>query len=184
MAIPVLSNLAVGDKWTAARANALVTLTNFLLSPPEAVGTNTAGTSIPNNAETVVPLPTETADTGASYDGAMHSTTTNNSRITITTAGSYDIEALLTYSGNVTGRRVLNIRKNAAGVGGAGTQLGGVGWPSTPLAGEVLQLYLRVPNVNLAANDHVELFAFQTSGGALALATNNSVYLRARLVGS
>lgn len=184
MAIPSITALNAGDKFTATRHGEIRTMVAFLLAPPEAVATNTAGTSIPNNAETVVPMATETKDTGPSWDGAMHDNVTNNSRITITTAGSYDIEGLLTYAGNATGRRVMNLRKNANGVGGAGTLLGGTAWPSTPLVSEVCSLYLRIPAVSLALNDVLEQFAFQTSGGGLTLTTTNVVYLRARLVGS
>jgi hypothetical protein len=42
----------------------------------------------------------------------MHSTVTNNSRITINTAGIYLFTASIYYSANATGRRSLNISRS------------------------------------------------------------------------
>jgi hypothetical protein len=184
VAIPTVTTLVAGDKFTATRHAELRTLLAFLLSPPEAVVANTAGTSIANNTETVIPFATETVDTGPTWDGAMHDTATNNSRITITTTGRYDIDGMVAFGGNVTGRRVANLRKNAAGTGGAGTLLRAFAWPSTLTATDVCYLPVRTTET-LAAGDHVEIFGFQTSGGSLALSTAaGGNYLRARLVGS
>ena len=175
--------LAVGDKLTAARWNTIRTAMNFLLNPPEAVATNTAGTSIPNNTETVIPFPTEDVDTGATYDGAMHSTSSNTSRIVFTTAGRYQISGLLVFTANATGRRTANLRQNAAGVAGGGTLLRAYAFAATPSAADFCYLPIDWEDT-FAANDYVELFGFQTSGAALTLTSTIPSYLRARLVGS
>jgi len=181
VAVPTL---AVGDKLTAARWNTVASAIAFQLNPPEAMCTNTAGTSIPNNSETVVPMAGETVDTGPSWDGAMHSTSTNTSRITITTAGRYDIDGLIAFAANATGRRVCNMRLNANGTGGAGTLLRAFSWPSTLTSADFCYLPVRTSE-DLAVGNVIELFAFQTSGAGLALSSAaGGNYLRARLIGS
>lgn len=182
VAVPTL---AVGDKLTAARWNTIGTALSFLLAPPEAVATNTAGTSIANTTEVVVPLAGETVDTGPSWDGAMHDNVTNNSRVTFTTTGRYDVEGYTAWAANATGYRRLNLRKNAAGVAGGGTLL--KAWAIAPAntATEFTYVGLRWTDT-FVAGDYVELFGTQGSGGALALATGspNGNYLRVRLAGN
>ncbi len=179
VAVPTL---AVGDKLTATRWNTIVTALNFLLAPPEAVATNGAGTSVANNTLTLVPFATEDVDTGPSYDGAMHDTVTNNSRVAATTAGRYDYETFTAWPANGTGRRLSHIRKNSGGSSAGGTFMREVEIPSTPSASANQQVFVR-STATFAANDYLELFVLQSSGGALSLQTAQTTWLRMRLVG-
>lgn len=115
--------------------------------------------SIPNNTETAVDLTSESFD----YYG-MHDTVTNPSRITVGRAGVYDLVAGLRYASNSTGMRQLIIKKNGIdiilnlgvpGINGDVTRIGGT------------------TQIDLVANDYVELIAFQSSGGALSLSFND-----------
>lgn len=180
VAVPSLS---VGDKITASRWGTIVTALAFLLAPPEAIATNVAGTSIPNNTLTLVPMATEDVDTGTSYDGAMHDNVTNNSRVVATTAGRYLIEARIAFAANATGRRVISVRKNAAGNPAGGTQAFAVA-AANPGVSDLAVCKDSVYQT-LSANDYLEVFAIQASGGALTLDTAaGSNYLHLRLVGN
>lgn len=175
--------LAVGDKLTAARFNSIATALNFLLNPPEVNATNTAGTSIPNNVLTLVPFASETKDTGPTWDGAMHDNVTNNSRVVATTAGTYRVEARIAFAANATGRRAISVRLNSGGSGSGGTQQFAIGI-ANPGAGD-LAVCKDAIEVSLAANDYIEVFAIQSSGGALTLdSSTNANFLNLRLLGS
>ena len=181
VAVPTL---AVGDKLTATRWNTIVTAFSFLLDPPMCTATNVAATSYANNTRAVVPLATEDADTGGSYDGAMHSTSSNNSRVIATTAGRYRLTARESWAANATGRRLLDVTKNTGGTFAAGSLVLSAAPAFTLTAADVCRVDAEC-ELDLAANDYVEMWAYQTSGGNLALDTAaGSNYLTLRLIGS
>ena len=171
VAVPTL---AVGDKLTASRWNTIGTALGFLLNPPEAVATNTASTSILNNTLTTIPFATETKDTGGTWDGAMHDNVTNNSRVTITTTGTYQVSARISWTANATGRRTMQLNKNGTGIDSIGIANPGASDPA---------ICYHSAEYNLTAGDYLEIQGIQTSGGALTL-TANGTYLQARLIGS
>jgi len=184
MAIPTVPTLAVGDKFTAARHNAIVTLTSFLLNPPECVGTNVAGTVHTTSVRLLFPMATEDVDTGPTWDGAMHSTSTNNSRIVATTAGRYRLKVRQSWAANATGRRQLDVCLNVAGTFSAGAVVLSNAPAYTLTAADVCRNEAEV-EIDLAANDYLEMFGFQSSGGNLALDTGaGSNYMLLRLIGS
>jgi hypothetical protein len=114
---------------------------------------NSAAQSIPNSTQTNLSFNTERYN-----NGGMHSTISNNSRITAQKAGVYVITGNVEFASNATGMRVVGVILNGA----------------TPMA------EVRIPAVNgnttilsvstllhMAINDYVELFVYQDSGGAL-----------------
>lgn len=109
---------------------------------------------------TVVALDGEEDDTGS-----MHDTVTNNSRITAPTAGLYMVTAQVEMA-SATGFKGLQVRKNAAGAAGSGTQVAQAN-VTQGTGSNALGPSLARP-IRLAANDYVEMFALQQSGGTLA----------------
>jgi len=114
---------------------------------------NSGNQSISNSTDTAITFDTESFDTDS-----MHSTSSNTSRITFTTAGTYAIGGVVQFDTSATGRRILNARLN----GGStlivvGEQTAGSSFPAV----EVETIYA------FAATDYIELIAFQTSGGSL-----------------
>lgn len=89
----------------------------------------------------------------------IHSTVSNTSRLTATTAGKYHISGTLFFANNTTGARGLQILLNGA------TNIAIVRIPT--VAGTDVPA-LNISTVyDLAAGDYVELIAYQTSSGAL-----------------
>lgn len=124
----------------------------FVGAPPTCIVSGT-GQSISNNVLTGLNAPTETRDT----DG-MHSSVTNNTRITINTAGTYLFSACIGFAPNAVGFRQGIFYKNGSPFTG-GFILG----PS-PAGGTVVSFS---QHLHLAVADFVEVFALQTSGGSL-----------------
>lgn len=133
-------------------ALAAITLANLPVVPDCHV-THNANQSLLNDTETALAFNTETTDTEA-----MHDTATNNNRITIVTAGLYELRCGVWYESNATGYRQVRIRKNGA------TYLGTINIPAT--SGNVTAIAFPC-RARLSAADYVEALGRQTSGGAL-----------------
>ena len=110
--------------------------------------------SIANGVTTKVNFDTENFDTDT-----IHDTSTNNTRLTATTAGKYIIVASVRWASNATGRRSIFFLLNNA------TELAEKQLDEAEAA-QVLTQGL-VSAEDLAANDYVELLVYQDSGGAL-----------------
>lgn len=94
------------------------------------------------------------------YDvGSMHSTTVNTSRVTIPTnhGGLYDLNAQVCFALSGTGLRGVSFYKN-------GTAISMTQGPSTTASLLVLHA---VAKATLVAGDYIEVYAYQSSGGAL-----------------
>lgn len=104
-----------------------------------------------------------------SYDtDTMHSTVSNTSRITITTAGRYLIWGSMVYASNATGVRVIKFWINNLA---DGFQYGFIlNAAVNGSAHYMTSSFIK----DLAANDYVEMIAVQTSGGALNSSTEGS----------
>lgn len=124
--------------------------------------TSTANQSIPNNTETAINF-----DGTDRYDtNNIHSPTTNNTRLTCNTAGTYIIVGQTSFVGNATGYRSLRINLNAA------TTIAVL--QSNP-PGSV-ECALVVSTIwDMAIGDYVQLAVLQTSGGALNV-YGNTIY--------
>lgn len=112
-----------------------------------------AAVSQSNGAEAAVACASE------NYDGtAMHSTVTNNSRITIATTGKYHVDAQLDFASNGTGLRGIELRKNGSAMYAVFVTANGGGFDTYPSISF---------DVSLTAADYLECYAYQNSGGSL-----------------
>lgn len=175
--IPSEDTIAVGGKIQASWANADIRdAINFLASGmPRVSVSNSAAHSHTSGTSLLLTWDTEAYDTDT-----MHSTVTNTSRLVATTAGTYQVTARQAFAANATGIRSLDVRKNAAGSSSGGTR---IGYDSqTPVTGAVTSVAV-ICDVVLAANDYLEAFGFQTSGGALSDdATAGLTFFQMRMV--
>jgi len=119
-----------------------------------------------NGATTLVPLGAETYDTAG-----MHSTVINTSRITVPVSGAYLIIAQIAWATNASGRRGIFVRKNAGGNGGAGTQIMVTSQAASPMSGTTISVQ---DVLELASGDHVEMWAYQSSGVALDVSSGET----------
>lgn len=120
----------------------------------------TAVLSVANNTQTVVPLTAaDIFDTAA-----MHNPASNSSRVFAPEAGIYLATAEATFTNHVTGNRQVNIAKNQAG-----TMVNQEYGDLAP--GHGTNSFRRTVSgpIEMAVNDYVELFVWQTSGAALDL---------------
>jgi hypothetical protein len=131
-------------------------------STPSFVGVSCTGTgtqSISNGTFTAIAWNTEEFDT----DG-FHSTSTNTSRITIPSgkAGKYLFTSHTFFDSiSGTGRRFVRFYKNGSSTG--------IDFTETPPSSSA---YVGISNtviLNLAVNDYVEAFAYQSSGVTITL---------------
>lgn len=124
-------------------------------SPPACRVFNSAAISIPNSTTTALTFDSERYDpTG------MHSTVTNTSRITISTAGLYLVTGHVAFAGNATGFRWIAVSLN-----GTTTLLAMHNQLSVTAADQAL---FSVSTVwKFSPGDFIQLLVNQTSGGAL-----------------
>lgn len=141
----------------------------FILSPPRAYAFRNAAKSTTDAIDTLYDLNDELYDL---YGTPAHDTATNNSRLVAAETGIYVCFAQMTWAANATGRRRTTIRKNSAGVSTGGTQVGRMDVPVVPAGGHSNAFSAVVP---LTANDYVEMFGQQTSGGALDISNGVGV---------
>jgi hypothetical protein len=150
---------------------------NFLLAPPRCFTYRTADKSTANGSIVLYDMDAELYDP---YTPAAHSTSVNNSRLAAAEPGLYAMKAHVTWAANAAGSRSLQLRKNAAGSSSGGTLILDTG--TLPSAGNVGFLLVTV-DVPLNANDYIELFTSQTSGGSLnVLAGAGNTFLSFRWV--
>lgn len=97
---------------------------------------------------------------------AMHSTVTNNTRITVPIPGWYYIWGNAVFDANATGSRVLQIR-----VGGS-TAIAAVREIAPSASANSKMAISTVYYLN--ADDYVELYAYQNSGGNLDIITEGT----------
>jgi len=133
--------------------------------------THNANQATANATWVVMALNTTTYDYVAAGETAMHSNAVNNSRIYARIAGVYGITAQLTFASNATGLRLIGIAVNLAGVPGAFTAIvNAQQFPAHPSSDSGVNI---AATCYLNVGDYIEMFARQTSGGALNVLTNN-----------
>lgn len=163
MALPVPTprTFGVSEVETAAYLNSLRDAVTFALNPPVGQFYQSAVQSVPNGAWTSLNFDLTDRDT---YGG--HSNVTNNSRYTAVVAGVYELTGGGGFATNATGTRDVAWAKN-------GTLLTAPGGTCTANAVSGLQTAVDAPTLQVFLNvgDYVELQAFQSSGGALNVAT-------------
>lgn len=131
----------------------------LLVNPPRCRAYVSVAQSIPNAANTDVVLGGEEVDTDN-----MHSTVTNPTRITATTAGWYRVVGQIDYAANATGARFALILKNNVTMA-----------LSRQLAISGSDTIVQVTDeVYLAVGDYITLNAYQASTAALNVAVTNT----------
>lgn len=107
---------------------------------------------------TVLAIAFGTSSEAYKTNNSMHSTVTNNTRVTIQTAGKYHISGVVRYAGgNTTNRYETSIRVNGSNIIAANSI------PATATS-----VYVSVDTVSsLAVNDYIELLGFQVTGGSI-----------------
>jgi hypothetical protein len=141
-------------------------------NPPICRAYATGTQSLANSTVTAITLGSESYDTDT-----MHSTVSNTSRITFTTAGVYSLIGEATFDINATGTRDIYLFLN-------GTTR--ISEATAPSSGASTYSQLQVgAQYSFAANDYVEMYAWQNSGGSLNLRgdVSNGVWLAAQFVG-
>lgn len=164
--VPVPHTWSAGDY---ATSTALQTLTDSLLwwmGSATSTGAhrpllrvrNTVGFSLATSGTpAAIPLDTEDSDTDS-----WHSTVTNTSRFTAQTAGRLRLAGQAQFAANATGVRVVFLALNGAELVGTRTEVAAA-------SGTLPTCIATVPDViPMVVGDYVELWANQTSGGALA----------------
>jgi len=126
--------------------------------------TKSADQSIPNSASTIITWNQEDYDT----DG-MHDNVTNNSRITIKTAGKYSVMAQFEWASNSSGKRIIDIMKNSVVLGKANYLASGNSQHTISFVDA------------LVVGDILEVRVFQDSGGSLDF-LNNITYFEAHKI--
>ena len=114
--------------------------------------TNSANDSIANNTFEVLTWDQEDFD-----DSGWHDTVTNNSRVTVDTDGKYEGYANIRFAADATGVRAIKLTVN-----GTDVAFGRIDIDSAVNHVVTLKIVL-----DLQANDYIECWAFQNSGGAL-----------------
>jgi hypothetical protein len=179
--VPSQSTVVVGGKITAAYGNDDIRdAINFLLDQPHAFPYQSTGVVIPTGTatETLMTFDAESWDSDV-----MHDNVTNPSRVIAKTAGLYAVNFQVAFPANATGVRYAILRKNAAGASGAGTALAFARDQSASATGA--SYVSKSLDVQMAANDYLEVFAIQTSGGNLTSVTGISgTYCQMRRVGA
>jgi hypothetical protein len=122
---------------------------------PSARAFHNANQSVPGNATfTSIALNSERFDTAS-----LHRTDIDTSRLTVSSAGVYVLNANVTWEQNATGARELNIRKNGTTIVARVVQAGTAGGNTTDQSVTTL--------AQLAAGDFVEVVVRQNSAVAL-----------------
>lgn len=121
---------------------------------------NDAVQAVANNVLTTL------AFNGEFYDNdTMHNNATNNSRITITTAGKYRVSANIEIEANATGYRNVGLFVNGSTFMGIATMVG------SSAASAILNVSA---DYNLSAGDYIQVTVFQNSGSSLNVSASVS----------
>ena len=169
MPVPAAATTAVAGQPARASAqfNALAAQMAFALNPPSVRAHQTAAQSVASNTATVVTLDAETVDT----DG-IHSLTTNTSRLTIVSGGTYRVTGTCGLNAG-TGVVTVRLTKNGVVTTAVRTMLGASSAVYTPITDEI-------PCV---ATDYVEMTVTHTNSTAInTTASSDTVFLQARWV--
>ena len=154
------------DIYTNAARALTIDSTQFIDSPTQPrCSVYNSGAQSHNSTGNVLAL---TFDTEHHDTGAMHSTVSNTSRLTVPTGGDglYLITFATSFAANVTGQRQLSIYKNGTSV------TGGPAYKAAGLSASFEQTGAVSAVLVLVAGDYVEGMAFQDSGGNLNLTSN------------
>jgi hypothetical protein len=176
--LPSFRTWTAGEVVTAAFFNSNVRdAGNFFLSWPVAELRQTVAQSLATGASTAVTMDTEDVDTDNG-----HSTVTNTSRYTGQTAGRFQCSGKVGFAANAAGVRVVWLSKSGTAINGSGVE---------EITNTVAAAVTLLPTATMTtflngSTDYLEVFALQTSGGALNtdVTTFDQSILSVRMVGS
>jgi hypothetical protein len=143
--------VSAGDVYTAAAHNIIVTDVNNLIVPAAVFTQKIANQSLANGADTALTFPAATYDTDGMYSGSA------TDRITIQTAGIYQISATVNFTSSAVGERIVYISGGGSRLFMSRVSANASGSTTICVSG----------SSSLAAAAVVQVFAFQSSGGAL-----------------
>lgn len=150
-----------GDDATSARLNTHATAITELQGLDRCWVYNSANISVATSG-----TPQALTFNSEQYDSnGMHSTVSNTSRITIQKDGYYNFYGHAAWAGNATGYRELKVVKN-------GTTDIWIVRQDGQGASTVVHQGIAVPPFSSTTGDYYELYATQTSGGALNALTS------------
>lgn len=173
MAVPTPHTWTAGDDATSVNLQTVTDAALYLLGSATSTGAKkplcvlrqSVAQSLANNAFTSITFDVEDVD----YDNG-HSTSSNTSRYTAQTAGWYLASGAVSFTGNATGGRLVQLAVNGSAVNGTE-----VGFGTVPNSGH-LELVTAAKLVYLNVNDYLELQAWQTSGAGLNTFLSGAVF--------
>lgn len=156
--VPVTRTFVSGEVVLASYFNTNINgPIGFLLAPPIFRGRQTSAQSLTSGTFAAITLDAEDVDSAGG-----HSTSSNTSRYTAQYAGWYQASGGSGIAFNATGNRALDLRVNGAVINGSQSNIA-----TLTASSSTSQPVLGTDFVFLNVNDYVEMFAFQSSGGAL-----------------
>src|SRR6266498_3118145 len=151
-----MSTVSAGGIGTAALWNSQVRDTgNFFLGVPHVILAQGTAQTIATSAFAALLFDVEIRD-----NDSVHSTVSNTSRITIVTAGWYEVSGTVGWAGNATGQRLSHWAVNGTGADRTEISANATLGTSTGYAACTTSLFLNV-------GDHLELHIWQNTGGNL-----------------
>lgn len=152
-----IHNPATGTVAPAAWGDVVRDDLEFLVDPPTCSVFDSAGDTVGNDTVTTLSADSENFD-----NDAMHSTVTNDSRITVQTAGRYEFYARVNFQADTTdGRRVIQLRLNGTTATTLISTRSVVDGNSQTISGSMKQV--------MSAADYMECRALHTAGNNLTV---------------
>jgi hypothetical protein len=162
------SDIKNGTLGAADLANSAVT-PEKLGTIPAARAHKTSGQTVANNTNTMISFAAEDFDTAS-----VHDNTTNNYRLTAPIDGIYQVSGGISWVGNTSGHRTVEIRSSATISFAASNDAPGTPFV-TPQSASTL--------VNLIAGDYVWVQGYQNSGDSLVVHPDDRTHLAMHWVG-
>lgn len=163
LTLPTSGTLLTTTGSVAGLTGAASLTTMSLSAQPHAGAFNSAAQSVNDSTQTALTLDSEQYDVGA-----LHSTVSNTSRMTIGAGqdGYYHIVGKSEFAASAVGQRILSIYLN-------GTAISRTRYPLN--SATVVSTFEVSTMVPLVATDYIELFAYQDSGGALNVGNADAI---------
>ena len=143
-----------GDVAPASWGDAVRAGLNYLANPPSCRVYNSADQATVNGGFHTVAFNSERWDTDS-----MHDTVTNNSRITINTAGVYVLHAHINWAASAAGERIVEFYVNGA------TEIGLIRVNANSTGADTALTI--AATYKFATTNYVQVRTYQTSGGSL-----------------
>jgi hypothetical protein len=154
--LPAPHTWTAGDDATSTNLQSLTSAINFLTNPPRCKAYAGAAQTLTTAVAAAVAFNQEEID-----NDAMHSTVTNNSRLTVVTAGRYRVRGQVTFVSNSTSYRTADLRATGTLFAAQAVQAANGTATKLQVEGEWVA----------SVGDYFELYATQASGGNLDTAS-------------